>query len=246
MTTEFDSIVNPVGNLTAIGMSLSLKQVLMDNRYIGAFVKSGHVIDSPGAPIERSESFGYLETWKPALERTLEICKPYIMDSWSSNGAQMATFPFGDAFKQASKSIFFSSLIVLHCVLASSLITLACNTKFVERISSASFSIVTRSASNFAARSFAWPASFSATPALSIAAETSLSDFAASINSIASPRISRIAENLLARASRPFMSFQSQITSPATPSKTITNPGCLFPSSKQKNRVDEAKIILRN
>ena len=81
---------------------------------------------------------------------------------------------------------------------------------------------------------------------LNCVAATSLSVLAASENSSINPAIRTSADNLLAQASRPFISFQSKTTSPATPKSTSEIPGCLVENSQQLDNNEDAKIIARH
>jgi len=102
----------------------------------------------------------------------------------------------------------------------------------------------------FSARSFAWDASNLACAESSpicfdkrFKRDTSWSDFAASQNSINNPNTRSKAESLFALASLPSISFQSQATSPITPSNTNSKPGCLNVNPTQSEINDEARII---
>ena len=101
------------------------------------------------------------KTFMPALSNTATICNAYARDSVSEVAPEFMSLPtntvsFGASRKHSIKLPNSLPLICLSCILDFSSSNWVCNPRFVDRISSASFSAIP-------ARSFAWPASFSAT-----------------------------------------------------------------------------------
>lgn|SRR5580765_2490259 len=94
-----------------------------------------------------------------------------------------------------------------------------------------------------AANWFAFPARSIASPDCLLIMATSLSDLAASPNSIAKPKTSKTQNDFFSHASFPLALFHSNVISPATPTSTRTMPGCLLTNSQTNNETDEIKLI---
>ena len=115
-------------------------------------------VDSRRANCQRGvtcESGGTMHFKASLCKHVVNLCRK-VRCLGIQKPAETTILPFSKARDRHSIRLVCCSLVmVLGSNLVSSPRILACNTKFVERISSASFSTITRSASNFAARSFA-------------------------------------------------------------------------------------------